>query len=159
MENETPQNKLKLRRAGPRSVYNHLGIFQVVLGGFSILVGFMLFFPEMQDMVMVEDIISDYPYHNFILPGLINIGVLGFGNLIGARYSFNKDLYTGPIAIGLGLVLIIFVLLQAYALGYDFFLHSAGVMTGLTEVLVGVFIYGLERKMRREWKKKKALES
>ncbi|MBN1122667.1 MAG: hypothetical protein JXJ17_16435 [Anaerolineae bacterium] len=73
--------------------------------------------PSGAGLGMSMDMLVGSPFPNFLIPGIFLLMVNGVGSLIGAFLSFRRHEYASLAAMGLGLFLIMWIIIQVISLG------------------------------------------
>lgn len=117
-----------------------LGILQVFIGIGAILAGIsMIANPCGSDLGMTVEMLIKSPFNDFLIPGIFLLGVNGIGSLLGALASFLRKSVAGKIAMGLGIFLILWIIVQVYWLGLHW-LHILYFILGITESAMGLIL-------------------
>jgi hypothetical protein len=95
-----------------------LGALQVFIGVGTIPAGLALILePSGASLGMPLEWLSDSPFPNFLIPGVVLMVVNGFGRLAGALASFLRYRYAGEIAMGLGVFLMLWIVARMWWIG------------------------------------------
>jgi hypothetical protein len=86
------------------------------------------------------DLLKNSPLTNFLIPGLFLMIVHGFGNLVGAFFSFRKNAFAGKTALVLGIILCLWIMIQAYWIGLSSFMQPMFLVIGIIEASLGFII-------------------
>jgi hypothetical protein len=125
-----------------------LGILQAFIGVGAVPAGIaMIYNPSGSDLGMTVEMLINSPFADFLIPGIFLLGVNGIGSLLGALATFLGYRYAGKIAIGLGIFLILWILIQVYWLGLHW-LHILYFFLGFTELVLGL-------KLQKSYNKQK----
>jgi hypothetical protein len=99
-------------------------------------------------MGMDLSILAKTPFSDFNIPGLFLLIVLGIGNSLGAMFSFQITDVSGKIGIVLGIIIVLWIIVQIYWIGYTSFLQPLMLFIGLVETIFGYSIYHRLRKIK-----------
>lgn len=115
-----------------------LGIVQVfiALGAFPAGILFLLE-PDGSMMGMDLSLLGDAPFSDYTIPALFLLIVLGIGNALAALFSFLYLDLSGKAGIALGLVLMTWIGIQMYWMGYTSFLQPVMGVMGSVELYFG----------------------
>lgn len=80
------------------------------------------------------------PLKSFLIPGLFLLIVHGFGNVYGAFLSFRKKNSAGWTGMFLGIILVLWIMLQVYWIGLSSFMQPLFLVIGIAEALLGWII-------------------
>jgi hypothetical protein len=97
----------------------------------------MIINPSGVDLGMTTEMLENSPFTNFFIPGIFLLGINGIGSLLGAMASFVRYRYAGKVAVGLGIFLILWIIVQAYWLGLHW-LHIMYFILGIIELVLGL---------------------
>ena len=125
-------------RKQQRSVTIALGVLQVFIGIGAIPAGLALILePSGASLGMPLEWLSDTPFPNFLIPGVVLMVVNGFGSLAGALASFLRYRYAGEIAMGLGVFLMLWIVAQVWWIGLGHWLQPLYFGLGAVESVLG----------------------
>jgi hypothetical protein len=116
-----------------------LGVLQIFIGIGAIPAGIVLIAnPSGAGLGMSSDWLAGSPFPNFLIPGIVLLAVNGFGSLAGALLTFRRSLVAGLVAIGLGVFLIAWIIIQVIILGPPIhWLQSLYFVLGIIELVLG----------------------
>lgn len=114
------------------------------LGGLQLFIGIgavpagiaMISDPGGESLEMYVDMLRRSPFTDFLIPGIVLLLVNGIGSLFGALVSLRAYQIAGLIAIGLGTFLILWIVIQAWWLGWHL-LHVLYILLGVSEFVLG----------------------
>ena len=115
-----------------------LGVFQLAMaltagaGGVG-----MLGDPTGGNMGFSSEQLNGTPFSDYMIPGLFLLLVIGVGHLLGGIVTFTRYRYAGEIAMFLGVLLIIWIVVQVMLLGLASILQPAYFLFGVVEILLG----------------------
>ncbi len=116
-----------------------LGILQIFVGIGAIPAGLMfIIHPEGGSMMLSADALAGSPFPNFLIPGIVLLLVNGIGSLTGAYLTFRRHPLAGWAALGLGLFLVLWIVIQVSILGWPpHWLQSMYFILGVIELALG----------------------
>jgi hypothetical protein len=116
-----------------------LGILQIFIGIGAIPAGLtMIIDPTAQGIGMSTDMLAGSPFPNFLIPGIVLFTVNGLGSLIGAFLTFKRHAFASLSAMGLGVFLMAWVVIQVSILGLPIhWLQWLYFFLGLMELVLG----------------------
>lgn len=119
-----------------------LGIIQGLVAFSAIPAGILLIIqPDGSSIGLPLKLLEDSPFVDFLIPGLFLLIVNGIFNVAGAVISFKQKLYAGKIGVFLGLLLVLWILVQVYfTKGFIFFLQTLFLVVGLVEIIVAIVL-------------------
>lgn len=108
----------------------------VGLGAFASGIGLMTG-PDGSKLGLSLELLEDSPFEDFMIPGIVLLVVIGIGSFFGAYLNFTTHRYAGLFTMALGLFLILWILAQAWWLGWINWLQPIFLLTGAAEMLLG----------------------
>ena len=130
-------------------MFKALGIVQVFIALGAIPASIMFIIkPDGSMMGMTTAMISHSPFSDYLIPGLFLLIIHGIGNIIGAMFSFNLIDAAGKTGVLLGLILILWIIIQMYWMGYISFLQPLMLVFGIVEAVIGIIIIRRLSKVR-----------
>lgn len=124
------------------------GLIQLLfisMGAIAAGIGFIID-PTGQGLQIPLQLLENTPFDDFFIPGLFLLSVNGIGSLIGAILSFTRHRYAGAVAMILGIILVIWIITQAYWIGFSW-LQPLYFGLGVLEFVLG---YSLHTKYFKE---------
>jgi hypothetical protein len=122
-------------------LYYSLGIVQLFVSIGAIPAGIsMLLRPDGTGLGMTLDLIKYSPFPDFFIPGLFLFTVNGIFHLFSGILSLLKFRYTAVISMGLGFLLIAWIIIQTITIGLISFMQPMFFIIGLIEVILGIII-------------------
>ena len=120
-----------------------LGVFQAFIGITAIAGGFRLVSnPNGTSDIPIEWLNSS-PFTNYLIPGLVLLIVIGFGNVLGGIFSFLSKRYAGGLAAMLGTFLILFMAIEVWFVGLRNFLQPLYFILGAIVLVLGLKLFKL----------------
>lgn len=118
-----------------------LGVLQVFIALGAIPSGVLILLdPSGSRMGWTPAMLAGSPFNDFLVPGLVLLIVVGLGNLFGAWASLTRKRYAGLVAIGLGLFLMTFEVIQFLSIGFSW-LQAIYFVLGAVETTIGWLIH------------------
>ena len=99
--------------------------------------------PSGGNLGMSVDWLSESPFADYFIPGLVLLSVIGVGNLIGGGLSFFGRGRAGEIAVALGAFLAMWILAQLWWIGLEHWLQPLFFGLGVLELALGVGLRAL----------------
>lgn len=90
-----------------------------------------------QRMGVTTDLLANSPLDSFLLPGLFLVFVNGIANALGAFLSFTRNKFAGHVGIVLGIVLIIWIIIQVTWITFSSFLQPLFLIIGTAYIFLG----------------------
>ena len=122
-----------------RLVVYFLGALQVFIGLTAIAGGFGLVSdPSGTKMNLPLEWLSNSPFTNYFVPGLVLLIVNGVGNFFAGIVTFLRSRYAGNMAVALGTFLILYIIIEVWVVGLVNFLQPLYLILGITELMLGL---------------------
>ena len=93
-----------------------------------------------QGMGFSVGMLSNSPFPNYLIPGLVLFTVNGIGNFVGAFLSFRKHPFSGYAGIFLGGFLVAWILVQVWVVGWVSWLQSFMLSLGVLELALALLL-------------------
>ncbi len=124
-----------------KGLYNTLGAAQVFVAIGAIPAG-ILFLADTSGALMGNSVemLAKSPFRSFLIPGLFLVIVHGLFNVIGAVLSFRKHRYAAPLGLVLGLILMLWIIIQVWIITLSSFLQPLMFVVGLAEAILGLLV-------------------
>lgn len=130
----------------PHSFYFILGGIQLFVALGALPVGYiMLIDPSGESNKLSVDILSNSPFSDFFIPGLVLFVVNGVGSLLAAVFSLGRKNAAARFGVLTGLLLIGWLLFQIYWIGFYPVQQLTFLGVGISEVYLG---YRLGRNVK-----------
>jgi hypothetical protein len=120
-----------------------LGALQAFIGITAIAGGFRLVSNPNGTSDIPIEWLNSAPFTNYLIPGLVLLIVIGFGNVLGGIFSFLSKRYAGGIAAILGTFLILFMTIEVWFVGLRTFLQPLYFMLGTIVLILGLKLFKL----------------
>ena len=121
-----------------KKLYRFLGIMQVFIALGAIPAGILfLIAPDGSTTGMSTAMLGNAPFSDYTIPSLFLLIVLGLGNAFAALFSFQLLNISGKAGIVLGLILVVWIAVQVYWMGFTSFLQPVMGVTGVVEMVLG----------------------
>lgn len=116
-----------------------LGALQVFIGVGGVAGGVGLVTePSGANLGMPVEALSDSPFSDYLIPGIVLLATNGVGNLVGGILTFIRHRRAGEIAIALGAFLMMWILTQVWWIGLIHWLQHLYFIFGVVELVLGV---------------------
>lgn len=123
------------------SVRRSLGILQLLIGIGAVPAGVGLVLdPSGAGLGFDIRWLEASPFRDFLFPGLFLLIVNGLGNLLGSVASFRGWRQAGNLGLALGILLVLWILLQVHWIGLGSWLQPAYFVFGLAECALAAFV-------------------
>jgi hypothetical protein len=115
-----------------------LGAIQAFIGLTAIAGGFRLASNPGGTLDAPIEWLSNSPFNNYFIPGLVLLIGIGFGNVLAGMVTVLRNRYTGSIAAILGIFLIIYMTIEVWFVGLRNFLQPLYFILGVIELILGL---------------------
>jgi len=85
--------------------------------------------------------LSNSPFTNYFIPGLVLLIVIGFCNVLAGRVTFLRKRYSGGIAVVLAAFLILYMTVEVWFVGLRNFLQPLYFMLGAVVLILGFKVF------------------
>lgn len=121
-----------------KKYYFILGSLQAftTLGAIPAGIGYLLDISG-QRMGVTTDLLANSPLDSFLLPGLFLVFVNGIANALGAFLSFTRNKFAGHVGLILGIILIIWIIIQISWITLSSFLQPLFLIFGTAYIFLG----------------------
>ena len=121
--------------------YFGLGALQAIISLGAIGGGLLLVIdPSGSTLGVPSSLLEGSIFPNFLIPGIFLLVVNGFGSGIAAVFSFKNSHYTQGIAIALGVILVLWIVIQVIIIRSIGWLHGIYFFLGIIELWLGIYI-------------------
>jgi hypothetical protein len=103
--------------------------------------------PSGVKMGLSLETISNTPFSNYYIPGIILLVIIGFGCLVATTIAFKKNKYTGLLGILIGLILCGWIHIQMIWLAYSW-MQTVIFGFGCLSIFLGTLIIYYVNKLR-----------
>lgn len=118
-----------------------LAIIELFVAIGAIPAGFaMLNDPTGAGLGMTTNWLKGSPFHTFFLPGLYLFGINGISNLINSILLFRKYKFAGIIGLFLGILLVLWIIVQVIIIGFSSVLQPIYFVIGLIEIILSLIV-------------------
>lgn len=122
-----------------------LGVLQVLIGLGAVAGGLGLILdPTGASLGLPAEWLSGSPFPDYLIPGIVLLGVNGLGNLAGSLLTFMGYRHAGEIAVALGAFMILWIVAQVGWIGLSSWLQPLYFALGGVELVLGLLL-------RRAW--------
>lgn len=118
-----------------------LGILQALIGLTAIAGGFRLISNPNGIPDFPIEWLSNSPFNNYFIPGLVLLIVIGLGNVLAGTVTFLRKRYSGSIAIVLGIFLILYMAIEVWFVGLRNFLQPLYFILGVIVLILGLKLF------------------
>jgi len=118
-----------------------LGILQAFIGITAIAGGLKLISNPSGIPDFPIEWLSNSPFTNYLIPGLILLIVIGFGNVVAAMTTFLQKRYFGGMAALSGIFLILFMTTEVWFVGLRNFLQPLYFIFGIIVLVLGLKLF------------------
>jgi hypothetical protein len=126
-----------------------LGAIQAFIGVTAIAGGFRLASNPSGTLDIPLEWLSNSPFTNYFIPGMVLLIIIGFGNVLASMVTFLRKRYTGSIAAALGIFLILFMTIEVWFIDLRNFLQPLYFALGVTELILGLKLVKLVKTIHQ----------
>ena len=132
-----------LKRAGRTQIL--LAIIEIFNGISAVVGGYFLIADKSGESIGFNlNWLQHTPFASFLLPGIILFVINGIGNLVAFVLTIIKAKKAGFIGAFLGLVMMMWIVMQVFWIGYTGFLQPLYLTTGLLQAVLGFSLMRLK---------------
>ena len=118
-----------------------LGVLQALIGLTAIAGGFRLISNPNGIPDFPIEWLSNSPFNNYFIPGLVLLIVIGLGNVLAGTVTFLRKRYSGSIAIVFGIFLILYMATEVWFVGLRNFLQPLYFILGVIVLILGLKLF------------------
>lgn len=118
-----------------------LGALQAFIGITAIAGGFRLVSNPNGTSDIPIEWLSNSPFTNYLIPGMVLLIVIGFGNVLAGIVSFLRKRHAGSIAAILGTFLVLFMTIEVLLIGLRNFLQPLYFILGAIVLMLGLKLF------------------
>ena len=107
-----------------------------VAGGLGVILD-----PSGESLGVSVDLLINSPFKNFLIPGIVLFTIIGLTNLLVSFLTFKQHLLSGGATIVLGFIMIIWIVLQVYWIGWLTSLQPTFLIIGFAEIILGYVLH------------------
>ena len=107
-----------------------------VAGGLGVLLD-----PSGESLGVSVDLLINSPFKNFLIPGIVLFTIIGLTSLLVSFLTFKQHLLSGGATIILGFIMIIWIVLQVYWIGWLTSLQPTFLIIGFAEIILGYVLH------------------
>ncbi len=126
-----------------------LGAIQAFIGLTAIAGGFRLVSNPNGIPDFPIEWLTNSPFTNYFIPGLVLLIIIGFGNVLAGIVTFLRKRYTGSIAAALGIFLILYMTIEVLFIGLRNFLQPLYFILGVIELILGLKLVKLVKTIHQ----------
>lgn len=124
-----------------------LGVLQAFIGLGAVPSGLLLMLDSTGGgMGFSLDLLEGTPFQSYFIPGLFLMSVNGIGNLAGGVLNFIRYRFAGEISIGLGILLMGWIVIQVGLIGFVHWMQPMYFVLGLIEATLGLVLWNRKRR-------------
>jgi len=101
--------------------------------------------PSGANLGMSPEALSESPFSDFLIPGIVLLAVNGLGSLIGGALSGIRYRHAGSIGVALGTFLMVWIMAQVWWIGLVHWLQPAYFLLGVLELVLGLLLHRSSR--------------
>ena len=115
-----------------------LGVLQAFIGITAIMGGFGLVLdPSGTKSNVSLEWLSNSPFADYFIPGLVLLTVIGGGNVLAGIVTFLRSRHAGNLAVGLGGFLVLYMIIEVGFVGLRNLLQPLYFVLGVIVVILG----------------------
>jgi hypothetical protein len=126
-----------------------LGAIQAFIGVTAVAGGFRLVSNPSGTLDAPIAWLSNSPFNNYFIPGLVLLIVIGFGNVLAGMVTVLRKRYAGSIAAVLGVFLILYMMIEVWFVGLRNFLQPLYFILGVIELILGLKLVKLVKTVHQ----------
>jgi hypothetical protein len=107
-----------------------------VAGGLGVILD-----PSGESLGVSVDLLIGSPFKNFLIPGIVLFTVVGLTSLLVSFLTFKQHLLSGGATIVQGFIMIIWIVLQIYWIGWLTPLQLTFLLIGFAEIILGYVLH------------------
>jgi hypothetical protein len=107
-----------------------------VAGGLGVILD-----PSGESLGVSVNLLMDSPFKDFLIPGIILFTIIGLTSLLISYLTFKQHLLSGGATIILGFIMIIWIVLQVYWIGWLTSLQPTFLIIGFAEIILGYMLH------------------
>ena len=107
-----------------------------VAGGLGVILD-----PSGESLGVSVDLLINSPFKNFLIPGIVLFTIIGLTSLLVSFLTFKQHLLSGGATIILGFIMIIWIVLQVYWIGWLTSLQPTFLIIGFAEIILGYVLH------------------
>ena len=115
-----------------------LGALQAFIGLTAIIGGFRLVSNPNGALDFPIEWLSNSPFTNYFIPGLVLLIAIGFGNALAGIVTFLRKRHAGSIAAVLGTFLILYMIIEVWFVGLRNFFQPLYLVLGVIALILGL---------------------
>lgn len=107
-----------------------------VAGGLGVILD-----PSGESLGVSVDLLISSPFKNFLIPGIVLFTVVGLTSLLVSFFTFKQHLLSGGATIVQGFIMMIWIVLQVYWIGWLTPLQLTFLLIGFAEIILGYVLH------------------
>ena len=97
--------------------------------------------PSGESLGVTVDLLINSPFENYLIPGIVLFSLIGLTSLLVSFLTFKQHLLSGGATIILGFIMIIWIVLQVYWIGWLTLLQPTFLVIGFAEIILGFVLH------------------
>ena len=97
--------------------------------------------PSGESLGVSVDLLINSPFKDFLIPGIVLFTIIGLTSLLVSFLTFKQHLLSGGATIVLGFIMIIWIVLQVYWIGWLTLLQPTFLIIGFAEIILGYVLH------------------
>lgn len=134
-------NKIQWVAVGLAIIQGFNGL-SAVIGGFELMND-----PSGMNIGMELDWLQTTPFANYLIPGIVLFSLNGLGNFAGLWFTVKRKAIAAKIGVVFGAIMVIWILLQVFWIGYKSFLQPLYFGSGLIQLFFGLYLMKISEKL------------
>lgn len=124
-------------------MHSILKLLQLFIGVTALIGGYKLLYdPTGAALGLNTGILAGSPFHNFLIPSVFLLIVLGCGNsTFAVKWIYRKTGTAFISNITLGFILVLWMLLQVRWIGYINWLQPFYIILGIMQISLGIYLF------------------
>ncbi|WP_242985411.1 hypothetical protein [Vallitalea okinawensis] len=123
-----------------KTVYRVLIILHILVGTGAIVGGIAGIINPIEPLGLTLEFLEHSPFSNFLIPSVILLTIIGFGNVMSAITLCIKSRYHGYVSSVFSWALVIFILVQCIITKTVAFMHILFFIVGMIEGILSMII-------------------
>jgi len=129
-----------------------LGVLQAFIGVTAVMGGFGLVLdPSGTNSNVSLEWLSNSPFADYFIPGLVLLTVIGGGNVLAGIVTFLRSRHAGNLAVGLGSFLVLYMIIEVSFVGLRNLLQPLYFVLGVIVVILGLKLSKLAKIAHQIW--------
>lgn len=122
-----------------------LGYLQLFVGVSAVAGGLpMIIQPNGSQQSISAEVLKGSPFSTLLIPGILLVFVIGILHLVGSFFSLNNKKHHSILSIFLGVMLIGWIVVQLYLIGFGSLLQPLYLALGTLELILALLVFRLK---------------